>query len=167
MANSSTTGGRNPQAAMERPTNSPFFKVANKVLGFLLKRNIGPVKDVLMLVTTTGRRTGKQHTTPIGYVHDGDTILSFTIGGVSNWYKNMLKQPRATLTIKGKRLVATARSIEGDENILAVLRVYQQRRPQDMKRFFGVDPGGSPEQLLAAQQRVKFVRWVPEGSTRA
>jgi deazaflavin-dependent oxidoreductase (nitroreductase family) len=167
MATNSTVDQTNARGGFERNANSPLFKAANKVLGFLLQRNIGPMKGVLMLVTTTGRRTGKQHTTPIGYVPDGDTILSFTMGGGSNWYKNVLKQSRAILTVKGKRLAATARPVEGDENILAVLRVYQQRRPQDMQRFFGIDPNGTPDQLLAAKQRVKFVRWVPERSTRS
>ena len=167
MATNSTTGGSDPHTAVAERPPALLFKVANVVLGFLLRRNIGPVKEALMLVTTTGRRTGKPHTTPIGYVYDGDTILSFTLGGVSDWYKNVLKQPRATLTVKGKRLVAVGQPVEGDAAILAVLQVYKQRRPQDMKRFFGVDPDGPPDQLLAAQQRVKFVRWLPERSTRA
>ena len=167
MTTGPTTGGSNPPAALAPRPPALVFKVVNKVLGFLLKRNLGPAKDVLMLVTTTGRRTGKPHTTPIGYVYDGDTILSFTIGGGSDWYKNVLKQPQATLTIKGTRRVAPGRPVEGDVNILAVLRVYKQRRPQDMKRFFGVEPNDTPDQLLAAKQRVQFVRWVPDGPPHA
>ncbi|MEO5951263.1 MAG: nitroreductase family deazaflavin-dependent oxidoreductase [Chloroflexia bacterium] len=140
-----------------------FLKGANKVLAFLVKRNMGP-KNVFILVTTTGRKSGKRFTTPIGYVRDGKDIVSFTItarGGASQWYKNILKNPQATLTLKGKEIEVKGTPVEGDSEILKVLAIYKKSRPQDMKRFFGVQPDGTDEELLHAKEKVLFVRWHP------
>ena len=51
-----------------------------------------------LLLTTTGRRTGKPHTAPLIYSQDGDRYLVVgSRGGAPEhpqWYRNLLAEPR-------------------------------------------------------------------------
>jgi deazaflavin-dependent oxidoreductase (nitroreductase family) len=56
----------------------------------------------LILLTTTGARSGAAHTTPLGYLPDGgDRILVIgSAGGAPghpDWYRNLVADPRATV----------------------------------------------------------------------
>lgn len=56
----------------------------------------------LLLLTTTGARTGARHTTPLGYLpnDDGRRFVIGSAGGGPNhpdWYHNLLADPRATV----------------------------------------------------------------------
>ncbi|UCM91300.1 nitroreductase/quinone reductase family protein [Streptomyces marincola] len=56
----------------------------------------------LILLTTTGARTGAPHTTPLGYLPDGDgRLLVIASAGGSprhpDWYHNLLAEPKATV----------------------------------------------------------------------
>jgi len=69
----------------------------------------------LILLTTTGAKSGKQHTTPVRIFCDGDKpfITAFNAGAPSNpqWYANLLAHPEVTVetpreTFKAKAVVA-------------------------------------------------------------
>ncbi|WP_329110534.1 nitroreductase family deazaflavin-dependent oxidoreductase [Micromonospora sp. NBC_01699] len=56
----------------------------------------------LILLTTTGARSGAAHTTPLGYLPDGgDRILVIgSAGGAPthpDWFRNLVADPRATV----------------------------------------------------------------------
>ncbi len=45
-------------------------------------------------LTTTGRRTGKEHTKPIWFVvHDGAILVQAGKDGATDWYRNLEKTP--------------------------------------------------------------------------
>ena len=50
----------------------------------------------IMLVTFTGRKSGKVYTTPVQYFRDGDTIIFFT-KTVRTWWKNLAGERPVTL----------------------------------------------------------------------
>ena len=66
-----------------------------------------------LLLTTTGRRTGQQHTTPLIYGQDGDRYLVVgSRGGAPEhpqWYRNLLAQPSVGVQVKAERFRARAR----------------------------------------------------------
>lgn len=73
----------------------------------------------VILLTTTGRRSGQPRVTPLTYVeHDG---AYFVVG--SNWTQdfdpawahNLLAEPRATVELRGREIPVTARKVVGDE----------------------------------------------------
>lgn len=85
----------------------------------------------LLLLTTTGRRTGQERVTPVTYAADGDDLL--IIG--SNWGQhrhpawalNLLAEPNATVRIRGRSTSVAARVLEGAEREAALallLRVW-------------------------------------------
>jgi deazaflavin-dependent oxidoreductase (nitroreductase family) len=61
----------------------------------------------MLLLTTTGRRTGKPHTVPLLYLRDGDQVVVIASwGGRDNdpeWYKNLVVEPTVHVQIEGER----------------------------------------------------------------
>jgi deazaflavin-dependent oxidoreductase (nitroreductase family) len=72
-----------------------------------------------LLLTTTGRKTGKERSVPLLYVgHEGRYYLTGSNWGQAThpaWSANLIANPDAMLTIKGKRIPVTARLLEGEE----------------------------------------------------
>ena len=64
-------------------------------------------------LTTTGRKSGKEHTKPIWFVVDGGKILlQAGKDGKTDWYQNLLKTPAVTArqgdyTFRGKAVPVT------------------------------------------------------------
>jgi len=72
-----------------------------------------------LLLTTTGRTSGEQRTTPLIYVRDGDDyVIVASKGGAPQhpgWYRNILKSPEVELQVKDDVFRARARTATGDE----------------------------------------------------
>ena len=85
--------------------------------GRLLGRVAG--MPVLML-TTTGRRTGRARTTPLTYFERGDEIAIVASNGGENspprWWLNLEAEPRATIEIDGRSEQVTARATTAAEH---------------------------------------------------
>jgi proline iminopeptidase len=75
--------------------------------------------STILLLTTTGRRTGSETTTPLIYDLDGDRpVIVASKGGAPDdpgWFKNLAKNPEVGVQIKGDRFRAHARVAEGEE----------------------------------------------------
>jgi deazaflavin-dependent oxidoreductase (nitroreductase family) len=73
----------------------------------------------LLLLTTTGARTGQRRTTPMMYVPDGDRLLviASNIGAPKhpNWYHNLAAHPEVTVEVGAEIYDATAVVTEGAE----------------------------------------------------
>jgi proline iminopeptidase len=75
--------------------------------------------STILLLTTTGRKTGNETTTPLIYDLDGDNpVIVASKGGAPEhpgWYRNILHSPDVGVQIKGETFRAKARTTEGDE----------------------------------------------------
>jgi len=75
--------------------------------------------STILLLTTAGRRTGQETTTPLIYTLDGDTpVIVASQGGAPDhpgWYKNLVKDPDVGVQIKSEKFRARARVAEGEE----------------------------------------------------
>jgi len=72
-------------------------------LGFLIGKYI-------LILSTTGRKTGKIHRTPVEYYQcEGRIFVMSGFGERPDWYKNLQANPQAGLNIKGQRLCVKAR----------------------------------------------------------
>ena len=73
----------------------------------------------ILLLTTTGRQSGQERTTPLIYRDDGERwVVVASKGGAPDhpdWYKNLVATPDATIQIKGDRISVHARAAEGEE----------------------------------------------------
>jgi proline iminopeptidase len=73
----------------------------------------------ILLLTTTGRKTGNATTTPLIYESDGDRyVIVASKGGAPKhpgWYLNLAKNPDVELQVKGEVFRARAHTAEGEE----------------------------------------------------
>jgi deazaflavin-dependent oxidoreductase (nitroreductase family) len=74
---------------------------------------------VTLLLTTTGRHSGEERTTPLIYQPDGDRYaVVASQGGAEQhpgWYFNLSADPDVEVQVKGDRFKATASTAEGEE----------------------------------------------------
>jgi deazaflavin-dependent oxidoreductase (nitroreductase family) len=71
------------------------------------------------LLTTTGRRSGKERTTPLMYLDDGGRCLVVAsnsgFDSHPDWYLNLLETPLATFERGRERETVQARTLDADE----------------------------------------------------
>ena len=78
-----------------------LFVVINPVVRALLQSPIhGFWSKKFMLITFTGRRSGRRYTTPVRYVRLDDTIRCFT-SSESQWWRNLRGGAEVNLRIEG------------------------------------------------------------------
>jgi deazaflavin-dependent oxidoreductase (nitroreductase family) len=79
----------------------------------------GMHRERLVLLTTTGARTGKQRTAPMMFHRDGDRILVMASNNgapsTPNWFHNLRANPRVGVEIGDEQFEAEARPLEGAE----------------------------------------------------
>ena len=72
-----------------------------------------------LLLTTTGRKSGEERTTPLIFARDGDDYLVVaSVGGMPNhpaWYLNLCEHPDARIQVKGEHLDVVARTASAEE----------------------------------------------------
>lgn len=73
----------------------------------------GPMESApIMLLTTTGRNTGKPHTTPVGFIDAGGRLVAAAANGGADhnpdWYQNIENDNHVTLEVPGANIPSTA-----------------------------------------------------------
>ena len=91
----------------------------------------GPFADIpLLLLTTTGAKTGKPRVNPVVYGLDGDNLFVIASNkGAQNhpdWYRNLKANPKVTVEMPGETFAATA--VEADEEKRTRLYAQQEDR---------------------------------------
>jgi deazaflavin-dependent oxidoreductase (nitroreductase family) len=80
----------------------------------------GPFEGApVLLLTSTGAKSGQQRTTPVVYQKDGDRMVIFAskAGAPENpaWYHNLVANPTATVEVGPDTVEVQALVTEGDE----------------------------------------------------
>jgi len=80
----------------------------------------GPYEGAtLLLLTTTGAKSGRPHTTPLMYLPDGERLVVFgTKAGAPthpDWYYNLRANPTATVEVGPERFDVRATVTTGEE----------------------------------------------------
>lgn len=75
--------------------------------------------DAMLLLTTTGARSGEPRTVPLGWLRiDGQlVVLASNVGAPRHpgWYHNLVRNPRVTVELGAGTFAATARVATGAE----------------------------------------------------
>ena len=87
---------------------------------FRTNRGSGPMAGrPLLLLTTTGAKSGQPRTTPMMYVPDGDRLLIIASNAGApkhpDWYHNLLAHPQVTVEVGSETFETTATVAEGEE----------------------------------------------------
>ncbi len=141
----------------EIPTVPP---IVNRTVKFVLRSPLhGIVDKQILLITFTGRKSGKTYTTPVSYSQSGDQVYIFSH---ADWWKNLLNGVPVTLHIRGRDLQGLAEPIAEDKQAVAAgLSQHLQKVPSDA-RYYGVtfDDHKNPrvEEVKQAAQTVVMIR---------
>jgi deazaflavin-dependent oxidoreductase (nitroreductase family) len=100
------------------------IRVISALHGFLYRATGGRVgrrlaRHDMLLLTTTGRTSGRPHTVPLLYLRvKGELAVIASYGGHPrhpDWYRNLLTEPRAEVRVDGDRFPVVARTAEPAE----------------------------------------------------
>src|ERR1039457_4288651 len=87
----------------------------------------------LLLLTTTGAKSGRPHTTPLSYLADGGRCIVFAAAGGApaspDWYHNLIANPSVTVEAGTEVFDATAAVTTGEERD-ALFERYAAAQPQ-------------------------------------
>ena len=144
-------------------------RLALRFLGFqnfLLRKDwLGGMGDVILVLTTTGRRSGKPASTPIGYVRDGEVWAALSYP-TSNWYRNLRQTPEALLEMRGKPVRVRAEFVDDEPGRQRLVDLYRQQRAKNFKMFFNVAMDAPTDEVARGIAARAFVRFLPVKSTR-
>jgi len=119
-----------------------------------------PLAGRLMLVSFTGRKTGKAYQQPLSYVQQGDTLL--TPGG-GKWKLNLREDQPVRIRLRGRDRFARPELVQDPDEIERLLAVMTAANP-GVSAWVGI-PKGPDGQLdrgrleTAINYGFRIVRW--------
>lgn len=104
----------------------------NRLFRLLYGIGLGPlVGRLILLLTTTGRKSGLKRVTPLQYETVGDlTYLGSARGAQADWYRNLLADPHVEVQVKARRFRALAEPITDPARIADFLELRLRRHPR-------------------------------------
>jgi deazaflavin-dependent oxidoreductase (nitroreductase family) len=133
-----------PVPRRTRDARRRVFVVLNPVMRFLLRLPWRtPMHDRLLLLTFTGRKTGKRYSIPISYMEHTDGSLLAPGGGAWKW--NLGEGREVSVLLRGRTRRASSEIIRDPSEIERLLPAMASRNPR-VETFTGVpiDADGQP-----------------------
>jgi deazaflavin-dependent oxidoreductase (nitroreductase family) len=103
---------------------SGFWRVAGRIHTYMYRKSggrLGATGGGLnhLLLTTTGRKSGKARTCPLTYLKDGDDYVLVASNGGSDrppaWFFNLTADPSVRLEVEGRTIDARARTASEED----------------------------------------------------
>jgi len=125
------------------PVPDAAYEVINPAMEALLRSPLhGLVSDSLMLITFTGRKSGDEYTTPVGYwVKDGTVIVTTH----SPWWRNLQGGQPVTLHLQGERRQGIATPRSDPEIVAEYMQAFIDRKGVDATQRLGIRVNGDRE----------------------
>ena len=99
----------------------------------------------ILILTTTGRRSGKAHDVLLGYLIDGDSyVVIASYGGSArnpDWHLNLVSEPRASVQVKGHRIAVAAQMADAVDRerlwaqLVAKAPIYQKYQDRTTRQI--------------------------------
>jgi deazaflavin-dependent oxidoreductase (nitroreductase family) len=104
----------------------------NHVMRTLYAIGLGPlVGRLVLLLTTTGRKTGLPRVTPLQYEEiDGAIYLGSSRGQKADWFRNTLANPHVEVRVKSRRFRGIAETVTDPQRIADFLELRLKRHPK-------------------------------------
>jgi hypothetical protein len=154
------TGSERPKRPFNRRIQARVMTTANVPMRVLLGLPFAtPLSRRLMLISFTGRKTGKLYRQPVSYVQQDDTLL--TPGG-GKWKWNLDGQ-LVRIHLRGRDVLARPELVKDIEEIDQLLGVMSAANPS-VNAFVGI-PKGTDGRLdrgrleSAIRYGFRIVRW--------
>ncbi len=114
------------------PPPNPLWRAMRRLNGRMARNyryGIGPARVVLLL-TTTGRKSGLPRVTPLQYERvDGDYYIGSARGVHADWFRNLQADPCVEVEVKGQRFAARGEAVTDAGRIADFLALRLQRHP--------------------------------------
>jgi hypothetical protein len=136
-----------------------LFKLLNPLMKLILHSPLhGRISSRVMVLSFTGRKSGKHYSTPVAYVRDGDTVIVVTY---SSWRNNFKQPTPVEMYIRGKSMPGTGIFVDDPARIKPLLRTLMAASGKEMMQRMGlwVDnlDAASPEVVKQATQGAYFI----------
>jgi deazaflavin-dependent oxidoreductase (nitroreductase family) len=109
-----------------------FYKQSKIGPVTLYRLGLGPlIGNVILLLTTTGRKSGLPRVTPLQYeLIAGDYYFGAALGLKSDWVRNLQADPRVHIQVKQKKLTGRAEVITDLDQIVDYVQYRLERHPR-------------------------------------
>lgn len=125
---------------------------------------------MVLLLTTTGRRSGKRRVTPLQYEElDGKIYVTAAYGLRADWVRNIQANPCVEVRVRGGRFQGFASVITDRERIADMLELRLKRHPRMIAailRSEGLPAKPAREDLSAYAAKLAMVEITPEAEIR-
>ena len=119
---------------MPSPKHPPTFiwrlmrRMSSRVIR-LVAAGRGPA--VVLVLTTTGRKSGLPRQTPLQYEQVGDDFyIASARGPGADWFRNLQAEPRVAVLVGGRQFPAQAEAVTDPARIADFLALRLQQRPR-------------------------------------
>ena len=131
-------------------------KLYNPIVIWILRSPLHGLMDKsAILITVTGRKSGKEYTIPVSYMRDGDTLLMISQREHS-WWKNLRGGAQVTLYLQGHSLKAIGEVFTDIGTVANKLLLFLQQFPRYQKLIHvKLLANGQPENPEAFQRFVQ------------
>ena len=136
----------------------------NPMVSWVLRSPVhGMLSKTTMLVSYTGRKSGRQVSLPVNYVREGNVLWTLSVGKRS-WWRNFRTAGPATLRLKGENIAVQGEVVQDEAEMLAGLATFLKGMPQ-VARYLKIwhDENGEPDRddlREAMKGRVLLRFWV-------
>jgi deazaflavin-dependent oxidoreductase (nitroreductase family) len=122
----------------------------NGFVKFFLRTPLYVFMGDTMLITVTGRKTGKKYTTPVGFYRDGDTLWILSSRS-RTWWRNVRDGAQVDMRIRGKDVSGFAEAILDEKAVAAQIVDYVCHIPMAAKGLGVRVENGEPHPEDAAR----------------
>lgn len=118
----------------------------NAVMAWLLRSPLhGILSQNFLLLTVTGKKTGKAYMMPVNYSRQGNTLTIISRRD-RTWWRNLRGGSPVKLCLQGCDVDGVGTAIEEDAGVTSQLAAYLQKNPQHAKYFsVAFDTNGQPQ----------------------
>jgi F420H(2)-dependent quinone reductase len=140
------------------------LSLLNPLVAALLRSPLHPLlSSGMLLLTVTGRRTGRRYGIPVGYQHDGeDLVVMVSEARRKQWWRNYYEPGPVSVRLRGRDYPGRAELVApGSDEFCALVERTLERVPW-MARVFHVeydtDSGLRADQFDALGEEIAVVR---------
>ncbi|SRR5713101_1725880 len=89
-------------------------------------------------ITVTGRKSGREFSTPVWFVREGNTLFLMPVGGSKNqWYRNVLKSRRIKISSGKVSLELVVKPISESKTVASIANKFRKKHGvADVKKYY-------------------------------
>ena len=153
-----------PKNLQEIYPDKPIEKFIYKIPIFAWRLGLGPILGKYILIFThIGRKTGVSRRTAVEFhTINGMKYIPCAFGVKSQWYRNLLANPRVTIQSADGTEQMIAVRVKDNEELISVIDTIMERNPTMMKWYLDtLNIQHDRKDILVHKQDLIFLRFDP------